>query len=114
MTIEKAKYILSFYDYLFPVEYKNELSRFHDVNNYSSFTIGETNDDYLQKARLHYQLTKLDMEKYSHEKYDDCLIKMAEIILEKNKEIIKFNLCPICGALARTPLAKQAPCGHRW
>lgn len=31
-----------------------------------------------------------------------------------NNEYIFINRCPICGTLARTPYAKQGPCGHQW
>ena len=63
MTIETAKYILNFYDKLFSIEYKNELSRFQDVRNYYSFIGGETNEVFLKKARLHYHVTEIDLEK---------------------------------------------------
>jgi hypothetical protein len=41
-------------------------------------------------------------------------IKIAERIYKDHQNEIFINKCPICGTLARTPLAKQALCGHRW
>lgn len=39
----------------------------------------------------------------------------AERILKDNPGKIKFNNCPECGELARTPKAKQCRyCGHDW
>lgn len=40
--------------------------------------------------------------------------RIAERVLLECPESIYQNRCPICNTLARTPVAKQAPCGHRW
>ncbi len=41
--------------------------------------------------------------------------RSAEKILKDHHDEIVINLCPKCGRLARTPLAKQCRhCGHNW
>lgn len=39
---------------------------------------------------------------------------IAKNILEKHKDKIFLNFCPVCGRLTRTPRAKQCRNGHDW
>ena len=40
--------------------------------------------------------------------------ELCERIMEKHKDSVFMNYCPVCGRLARTPRALQCPSGHRW
>jgi len=42
-------------------------------------------------------------------------VRTAQRILDEHSSGIAFNCCPRCGALARTPKARQCPvCHHDW
>ncbi len=58
-----------------------------------------------QKKVNDIKLTDLD------EKFQDKVVKQ---LLSDYKQLILINYCPICGELARTPIAKSAKCGHTW
>jgi hypothetical protein len=55
-----------------------------------------------------------DIETYTEEMDWQTVEAHVQRIYEEKKEALFFLRCPICGALARTPIAKQARCGHRW
>jgi hypothetical protein len=47
--------------------------------------------------------------------YQQFQLKTAARILRDSASKVFFNRCPVCGALARTPSAKQCRyCGHDW
>ncbi len=49
------------------------------------------------------------------EGYDNFILTTANRILQDNIDEVKFNNCPNCGRLTRTPKAKQCRhCGHDW
>jgi ribosomal protein L40E len=42
-------------------------------------------------------------------------VRTAQRILDKHSDEIVFNYCPRCGALAKTPKARQCRvCHHDW
>ena len=46
---------------------------------------------------------------------ESFFVKVRERILKENADIVIFNYCPQCGALARTPKAKICPeCSFSW
>jgi hypothetical protein len=51
----------------------------------------------------------------AHEGYEAFVTRTAERIFEQHRYEILFNHCCQCGALARTPKARQCRfCGHDW
>ena len=47
--------------------------------------------------------------------YDVFKKRVAERIYREHKNELKLNLCPQCGKIARTPLARQCRfCFHQW
>jgi hypothetical protein len=55
-----------------------------------------------------------DIETYTEALYWQTVEAHVQRIYEEKNEALFFLSCPLCGALARTPYAKQARCGHRW
>jgi hypothetical protein len=46
---------------------------------------------------------------------DAFMVRTAQRILDKHSDEIAFNYCPRCGALAKTPKARQCSfCYHDW
>lgn len=45
---------------------------------------------------------------------EQFFINVKNRILAEHSDKVFMNYCPVCGILARTPLAKQCPSGHRW
>jgi hypothetical protein len=46
---------------------------------------------------------------------DAFMVRTAQRILDKHSDEIVFNYCPRCGALAKTPKARQCRvCRHDW
>lgn len=94
LSPETVEYIIRHYSHLLPVKEKSLLSKFR-----SSLQRGADPD-------LFQQLT------FGPHRYET---KVAEQILEDHKDQIVFNNCPKCGALARTPVAKQCwKCNFHW
>jgi hypothetical protein len=54
----------------------------------------------------------LELAKNGFEEYKR---KVTERIFNEHKHELELNLCPICGKIARTPIAKQCRfCFHDW
>lgn len=73
---------------------------------------------------LNISLDEVYLKKHFHlDSYDSFLTEeemsffstqTAIRILENHKELVFLNYCPVCGILARTPMAKQCINGHKW
>lgn len=51
----------------------------------------------------------------TNDSYETYKYRMSEIIFQEHKEELELNLCPKCGKIARTPLAKQCRfCFYDW
>lgn len=51
----------------------------------------------------------------AREGYNAFYLRTAQRIFQQHSDKIRFNCCPRCGEVARTPTARQCRlCGHDW
>jgi hypothetical protein len=77
----------------------------------------ETAQRETQNDRLHSRMlsTEPDVLSLTRGGYQQFQLTTAARILRDSAGKVSFNRCPACGALARTPSAKQCRyCGHDW
>ena len=91
-----------------------ELNNAQEVGNYlhliNKIPLSEHNNEkFIEAFNVNYEM----IENYYLGKVFDLMIEHSKLILEKHPDIY-INKCPICNTIARTPVAKQAPCGHSW
>jgi hypothetical protein len=70
-----------------------------------------------QKSRIHYKSLSDDPNVLclAADGYESFELQTAARILQEHRAEIRFNRCPRCSELARTPTAKQCRfCGHDW
>lgn len=106
-------YILNNYRKLATSEELKLLTKFSDVYFFynNSALIAAKSPEWRMKR---YSLSQQDLEYYDEQKIAEIRESIAKRILSDHNENIVLNYCPKCGELARTPVANQAPCGHRW
>jgi hypothetical protein len=81
-----------------------------------------TKDNYIQKKKdsinklVSFYRDKIEnIDELINIKFDDYRKKIAERILIEYENEIKFNTCPKCKKIARTPYARQCRyCGNNW
>lgn len=119
MTSDKADYILRYYSGLMTRAENRLLNKYHEYANYL-YCIGEIKDDlpFLEKnaerIKNKFGLSDLEISQYASNSVLEVRYEIAVRIFEEHKDKILFNTCPVCGELARTPVSRQAKCGHRW
>jgi hypothetical protein len=60
-------------------------------------------------------LKNKNISELTNDGYDAYRFRMAERIFNEHKDELELNLCPACGKIARTPMAKQCQfCFHNW
>ena len=60
-------------------------------------------------------LNNNDISELTNDGYEAYKYRITERIFNEYKDELKLNLCPACGKVARTPLAKQCQCCfHSW
>lgn len=117
MTQEMARYIVAYYVGLMrDVEHK----AYSHLGATMKATQGRSDLAAQQEARTHSHFGRF----LSHDPvvlspasdgYDPFVLRTATRILTENPDRVRFNHCPKCGALARTPNAKQCRvCGFDW
>lgn len=114
MTIDKVNYILRYYYYFLSQEQNLILNKLHYVQDYHNLLKGVDDGKLENKVLENLDLTMSDIVCYSPDRDNYFKEKIATEIFELYSNEIIFNFCPICGELARTPIAKQAKCGHTW
>jgi hypothetical protein len=115
---EIFKYILSNYRHL--IEWKESekeiitkhgfVIRYMSREEFGVFLSEEDKNAFLEEVGL----KKDDISIYTNELLQKVEMEGAERCFRKHEKSLIFNRCPVCGRLARTLQAKQAPCGHRW
>lgn len=117
------EYILRYYSkFIIPEEYAEfkKFEKYQNIKEYLNMCESLTLEDfYANKEDLLkiYELEDIDESEiinFNPDYAEPLRTKIAERIWKVHRDAIFINKCPICGTLARTPLAKQAPCGHRW
>ena len=105
MTIEKATYVVEYFSKLLTLP--ESLALKHSV--YSSKGVIKMNDESWTKIYYEKGLLSDDAEilNYLKDGYDQFIINCANRILQDSPGEVFFNLCPVCGRLARTPGARQ-------
>lgn len=110
MDDDLIRYVIKYFSHLLNEKEKRIL-------HYFNTKAKALDSEVLSSRQIEYLKSKLNI--------SDALIREAEDIdysvykqnivkrLLKEENIV-LNTCPTCGALARTPDAKQAKCGHQW
>ena len=71
----------------------------------------------IKRSTAHAKFMSADPEALALSKdgYEPFLFRTAARIMRENEDMIRFNRCPKCGNLARTPTARQCRmCRHDW
>ena len=116
MDQDTAKYIVTYFSKLLTDEERLAIRHTH-----SMIKLGlDTDPTITSKALNIYKKTGWLSEDESilnllKDGYDTFETIVAKRIFSQQKEAVFLNICPNCGKLARTPLAKQCRfCAHRW
>ncbi len=112
ITIEKADYIIKFYSNLLTLQEAKALRHYRSTIKLDNAKDAGLTRMYLKTGWLSDDPQILN---YLNEGYVQFTLNCAERILKNNPDKVYFNLCPVCGKLARTPEAKQCRfCGYDW
>ncbi len=113
---DTAKYIVTYFSKLLTHEERLAIRHTH-----SMIKLGlDTDPTITSKALNIYKKTGWLSEDESilnllKDGYDTFETIVAKRIFSQQREAVFLNICPNCGKLARTPLAKQCRfCAHRW
>ena len=113
MTIERANYIVSFYEHLLPLKQKAALKHLRHSLKLQDLPDSEVRT----KLYLRNQWLTDDPEvlNFLDPDYTQSILNIAACLLEEHNSAVFFNNCPQCSRLARTPFAKQCRyCLHDW
>jgi len=118
MNKEKASYVLRYYGHLTTREEK--LANRHLTGTLKA-TRGQSDATAQAQAgeasRGFQELLSDDSRVLglAREGHEPFVVRTAERILRDHSDEVRFNYCPQCGALAKTPTAKQCRlCGNDW
>jgi hypothetical protein len=118
METDKALYVFQYYGRLMTIQ--ERLAHRHLVGT-AKATHGHTDAAAQSEARKGpHHLRKLlsdnsEVLQLTSEGLNAFVVRTAQRILDEHSDEIVFNLCPRCGALARTPRARQCRlCGYDW
>lgn len=60
-------------------------------------------------------LNNKNIKDLTNDGYEAYKYRISELIFREHKDELELNLCPACGKIARTPLAKQCRfCFYNW
>jgi hypothetical protein len=116
MDVEKARYVLRYYGQLMTTS--ERLAHRHLMVT-AKATRGRTDaaaqSQVANSSPLARELLSNDPQvlRLTNEGIDVFMVRTAQRILDKHGEKIVFNYCPHCGALAKTPKARQCRLCHR-
>ena len=118
METEKARYVLRYYAHLMTT--KERLASRHLFGTEKA-THGRTDTAAQSEVRnSSHPLSELlsndsDVLRLASDGSDVFVVRTAQRILDEHSNEIVFNYCPRCGALAKTPKARQCRfCRHDW
>lgn len=114
MTKDRINYILKYYYYYLNDNQNSMLNKLHYVQDYHNLSKEIEDQELKAKILQDLELTMTDIVEYSSDKDEYFKEKIATEIFNLHFHEIELNLCPVCGELARTPIAKSAKCGHAW
>ncbi|MEM7186231.1 MAG: hypothetical protein AAF466_06200 [Bacteroidota bacterium] len=117
MTIERAEYILNYFSQL--MNSREKAAWQHWVTSYKMEHSNSKPEQKEARKIIYYDkgwMTKdPSVLELLSQGIDPFKITTARRISKDHPNVLKFNLCPKCGKLARTPFAKQCHhCFHRW
>ena len=115
MDIEKARYVLRYYEHLMkPQEHRHLMGTAkatHGRTDAASQREAESSS-HLARGMLSNDPEALQL---ASDGIDAFMVRTAQRILDECSNEIAFNYCPGCGALAKTPKAQQCRfCRHDW
>jgi hypothetical protein len=118
MELEKARYILRYYDHLMTMQ--ERLAQRHLMGTLK-VTRGRSDANAQREvsnsSHLARELLSDDPQVLllTAEGIDAFVMRAAKRIVDEHSDEILFNCCPRCGALAKTPKARQCRfCRHDW
>jgi hypothetical protein len=120
MEPERARYVLRYYSHLMTSQ--EQLAQRHLMGT-GKATHGRTDEAAQAEARASARpsvirdLLSNDPEvlQLAKDGFDAFAVRTAKRILDEHSDQIVFNCCPRCGALAKTPKARQCRfCRHDW
>lgn len=112
MNPEMANYIINYYSNFLSPEEKIAIRHIQSLYKLSYNSDPNLEKAYRKQGWLTDNETVLDLLRNG---YDTFEIRVANRILNENKDKVFLNNCPKCGKLARTPMAKQCRhCSHNW
>ncbi len=111
VTIETAKYILAHYSNLLTPEEQMVLRHHQSLLKLD----GADERHYRMYLKIGRLTDKPEVLAYLSNGFEQFAINCAKRVLGEQPDEVYLNLCPNCGKLARTPLAKQCRfCGCDW
>jgi hypothetical protein len=118
MDRDKAEYVFRYYAHLMT---KQESLAYRHLLGTAKATHGRTDEAAQAETRdnpRHFrELLSNDPEvlSFTREGFEPFLMRTAERIFNAHQNEILLNCCPKCGALAKTPKARQCRfCRHDW
>lgn len=118
MSADELKYVFRHYGYLMTA---NEKGAYKHLAGTLKATLGRSDPaaqaDVKSEATQFRKLLSDDPNvlDLARNGYDAFVLSTGGRILQDHRDKIIFNYCPRCGALARTPKARQCRfCGHDW
>jgi hypothetical protein len=119
MKTDEARYVFAYYDH--PMTEHERLAYWHLVAT-AKATHGRSDADAPEepKSSMYYNLRERLSDDPSvlllaREGLETFVLRTGQRILNDHRDQIELNRCPRCGALARTPTARQCrACRHDW
>ena len=113
MDPETAHYIVHYFTNLLTDQERMAIKHTISLMKLGSSTGNLSNLErvYWQRGWLTSEQSVLDLIK---DGYDAFERRAALRLLQEHRDEVFLNRCPVCGRLARTPVAKQCRCGHDW
>ncbi|HYF68941.1 MAG TPA: hypothetical protein VD884_12445 [Ohtaekwangia sp.] len=111
MDQELVDYIINHYSYFFSLRESAAYKHSFAAEKAGNFKSQELKD----KIIRYLGTNEKDALQLLNNGFQEFKRRSAERILKEHPDEVVINLCPQCGRLARTPLAKQCrQCGHNW